>query len=652
MLPAYSAAQDLTQVSLEDLMNMQVTSVSKKEQTLSKAGAAAYVITQEDIRRSGMSKLPDLLRLAPGVNVAQLTASTWAISIRGFNDRYATKCVVLIDGRSVYSQQFSGVFWDQQAMPLEEIERIEIIRGPGGTVWGANAVNGVINIITKDSRDTHGGQFTAGGGTQDSVRGSMRYGGKLGKKGSYRVFGQLFNVENSVYADGSGAADGWAGAQAGFRTDWDLSPHDSLTVSGETYHTRGGQGLTTVVPQAGYRMLRFDDRLANDTSALLGRWSRSHRGGSETSVQVSMADLHRFDQSVDGQDIFDADVQHRFQVGKRHDLVTGAVFRRSIIEYHGLYSFRYDRTNLASSLIGTFLQDEIQLSRTVAFTLGSKFERNSFTGFEYEPSGQIVWTPNTRKTFWASAARAIRQPSWFNQNAVMESYSFPLEGGGIAVSHLRGSRASKAERLYDFEAGHRAQVSKRLSVDLAIFRSYYRELASTETGMPYFESDASTPHLAIPAYLANLAEGTTYGAEVIANWQVARNWRLTPVYSFLQMNLRADKSNDMTAVPYAGNSPKHQAQARSTLNLRKGMEWDIAAYFVSRLDGILGGVPNRVNAHTRLDSRVAWQLSERGEFSVVGQNLLYSRHAEFSTSYQVNPTQVRRSLFGRLTWRF
>ena len=275
-----STPSDLTQVSLEDLMNMQVTSVSKKGQNLKKTGAAVFVINQEDIRRSGVTNIPDLLRMAPGVDVARIDANTWAISIRGFNYRYSSRVLVLIDGRTVYTPTFSGVFWDEQDVPLEDIDRIEVIRGPGGTVWGANAVNGVINIITKSSKDTQGGLVTAGTGSEQSADGLFQYGGKAGQKGHYRVFGRYFNVENSARAGGGPAADGWHGSHGGFRSDWNPSDRDAVTVQGDLFGTSEGQTVTTLFSNQLPDFRTLNDKVTVGSGNVLGRWNHTFSNGS------------------------------------------------------------------------------------------------------------------------------------------------------------------------------------------------------------------------------------------------------------------------------------------------------------------------------------------------------------------------------------
>jgi iron complex outermembrane receptor protein len=634
-------------MSLEDLMNVQVTSVSKKEQTLSRTGAAAYVITQEDIRRSGMTNLPDLLRLAPGVNVARVTANTWAVSIRGFNDRYSNKVLVLIDGRSVYTPGFSGVFWDQQSVPLEDIDRIEIIRGPGGTVWGANAVNGVINIITKRARDTQGGLVSLGTGSRDSARGLIRYGGKAGSKGFYRVFGQYFNVEKSVTAGGGPAADGWHGSQGGFRAEWDLSARDSLNVQGDLFETGEGQTLTTVLPHESFRTATFNDRVKVRSGNLLGRWTHTFAGGSETSVQAYYSRVRRLDQGRSDDSTADVDLQHRFAPSPRHDFVVGAAYRYSRLAFRATSSFGFYPSPLTASLYSTFVQDEMKLTPTLSLTMGSKFEHNAFTGFEFEPGAQLVWAPDTRRTLWFSAARAIRQPSWLESNSRIDAATFPLEGGGFGLFQILGKPGRRAERLMHFEAGYRTQIHKRLSLDGTVFRSYYHRLETLETETPFFTLDPPPPHLVLPAIWDNRARARNHGVEVFATWSVTGKWRISPGYSFLHMRIRRDPgSNDDAVESSVGHSPRRQAQLRSSLNLARHWEWDVAAYYVGQLRN--GPVPGYV----RLDTRLGRRLGEFLEVSIAGQNLLAPRRLEFVNAYQLHPTQAQRSILGRVTWRF
>src|SRR6266853_286579 len=516
------APRDLTQASLEDLMNLQVTSVSKKEQKLSKAGAAVYVITQEDIRRSGATNIPDLLRMAPGVDVARLDANRWAVSIRGFNYIYADKVLVLIDGRTVYLDSASNVFWDQQDVPLEDIDHIEVIRGPGGTVWGANAVNGVINIITKNAKATQGGLVTAGSGSEETAEGLVQYEGKIGSKGAYRAFGRYFNINNTLAPGGQNAADGWHGSHGGFRSDWDLSRKDSLTVQGDLYGSEAGQTITTVFSNALPRQGTLNDPLSNATGNILGRWNHTLTKGSDTSLQVFYDFDHR---AANGQvdethRKADLDFSHHVSLGSRNDVVWGLGYRYEADDIRPGYAIQFLPPRSSRSLFSTFLQDEIKLTDAVSLTLGSKFEHNALTGFEYAPSAQLVWTPSGRQTVWASAARAIRQPSLVDEEFRFDLAIVPLSGGAFAVPTRLGNPQMKAEQLRDYEAGYRSQLNRRLSLDVTAFGSYYRRLATKEPQAPFFTLSPGPPHLVFPIIFDNQAHAQNYGAELFATWDV------------------------------------------------------------------------------------------------------------------------------------
>ena len=321
-------AKDLAQTSLEDLMNIEVTSVSKKEQKLSQAAAAVFVISQEDIRRSGATNIPDLLRMVPGIHVAQLDANIWAISIRGFTDRYGDKVLVLIDGRSVYTPLTSGVNWDQQDVPLEDIDRIEVIRGPGGTVWGANAVNGVINIITKSAKATQGGLASASGGSQESAQGLLQYGGTIGQKGAYRMFGSYGNVGNSPSPNGETVADGWHKLHSGVRSDWDLSPGDTMTVQGDLFQSREGQTIDTLFASDLPREAIIQDTITVGAGDILGRWNHTLADGSVTTLQVYYDGYRRVDRGLsETRNTLDFDFQHHLTIGSRQEIVWGLGYR-------------------------------------------------------------------------------------------------------------------------------------------------------------------------------------------------------------------------------------------------------------------------------------------------------------------------------------
>jgi len=642
-----STPRDLTQLPLEDLMNVQVVSVSRKEQKLSQTGAAVFVITQEDIHHSGAANIPDVLRMAPGVNVAQIDANAWAISIRGFNGRYADKLLVLIDGRSIYSPAFSGVYWDQVDIPLENIERIEIIRGPGGTAWGANAVNGVINIITMSSKATQGGLLVAEGGSRE-LEGLAQYGGKAGSTGTYRAFGKYLNTNSTLNTAGETAADGWHAYHGGFRFDWEPSTRDTVLVQGDLYQTAEGQTITTLLSDHLPTIATFNDPVRVNSGNLQARWDHTLQNGSDVSVNLYYIHDRRLEQGLEEKsNTFDISFLHHVAVNSRHDLVWGLGYNVKNDAMTAGYQIRWSPIQRTSSLFSEFLQDEITLTKSVRLTLGSKLEHNAYTGFEYEPSAQFVWTPTARQTFWVSAARAIRQPSRQDTDIVYDAAIIPLEGGTFGVLQFIGNKSMGAEQLRDYEAGYRTQVTKRFSLDLTAFRSYYRQLQTSEPPVPYFVTTPAPPHIVLSALLASNASTNTYGSEVFGTWSVTNRWRLSPGYSLIHMNPILDPSGlPANTKSFAGNTPKHEIQFRSTLSLRSNLDWDTSLYFVGKL------VENNTPSYTRLDMQLRWRAGEAIEFAVTGQNLLTPRHTEFGDAYSVAHTQILRSVLGKITWRF
>ncbi len=653
--PAQSpTVKDLAQTSLEDLMNIEVTSVSKKEQKLSQVGAAVFVITQEDIRRSGATNIPDLLRMVPGIHVAQLDANIWAISIRGFTDRYGDNVLVLIDGRSVYSPLTSGVNWDQQDVPLEDIDRIEVIRGPGGTVWGANAVNGVINIITKNAKTTQGGLATASGGSHESGQGLLQYGGTLGQKFAYRVFGSYGNVGNSASPSGEAVADGWHKLHSGFRSDWDLSQRDTLTVQGDLFQSREGQTIDTLFSNDLPREAIIQDTITVGASDILGRWNHTLANGSDMTLQFYYDGYHRVDRALsETRNTLDFDFQHHLTIASRQEIVWGLGYRTTSDYTTPGYAVAYEPAQRRDNLVSAFLQDDIRLTNSLSFILGSKFEHNSYTGFEYEPSAQLVWNMTTQQAFWASASRAIRQPSRADFDLDADVAVIPV-GTGLGVVELLGNTHRKAERLHEFELGYRAQISKQLSLDVAAFSSYYYGLQTQEPLQPFFESagspGAAAPYLVIPFLFNDLAHAHNYGAEVFATWSVTPRWQVSPGYSYLQMHVAGyPTSQDPNAGAIAYESPKHQFQLHSLLNLTHRVEWDTALYHVGQLvDGGSGATPS----YLRVDTRLGWRIGEFIELSVAGQNLQSPAHAEYHDAFAVLHSLVQRSVIGKITFRF
>ncbi len=637
----------LADASLEQLLNTQVTSVAKKEQTLSRAAAAVFVIGPEDIHRSGARNLPDLLRMAPGVNVAQINANAWAITIRGFNSRYSNKVLVLVDGRSVYTPSFSGVYWEQLEMPLENIERIEVVRGPGGSVWGANAVNGVINIITKSSKATQGALATAEAGTQGTAAGLAQYGGSAGQNATYRAFTRYSRTGDSILADGSDAADGWSRIQGGFRADWAVSKSDSLTVEGDLFANQGNQTRYqwfTAVPSE----VPFAQRSDAAGGNVLADWTHTFAGGSDASVRAYFDTYRRDDLGEpESQKTVDIDFQHHFASGDRHDVVWGLGYRVIRSGVPAGYQTALNPAFETDPLYSGFVQDEIRIAPKVWLTPGIRLEHNADTGFEFEPSARLAWVPTDRQTFWASASRAIRQPSRAEGDVAVTIGAYPLNPFTEVQSRLYGNSKFRSEEFRDVELGYRRQWTRNLSVDVATFLGSYRHLATIEPQATSIVPSPAGILILAPMLYCNQGHATTYGGEVAINYNVAPRWRISPGYSFERVDAELDaSSHDTSFLPLAGSTPAHQFQFRSTINLSRRLEWEQTVYWYCELAN------HAMGSHARLDSRIALKLGEHNEFSLVGQNLLRPGVLEFGNAFELLGSQVQRAIFGKLTWSF
>jgi iron complex outermembrane receptor protein len=640
-----SEESDLTKVNIEDLMNMEVTSVSKKEQKLSQVAAALFVITQEDIRSSGALNIPDLLRMVPGLDVAQINANTWAISSRGFNLQFANKLLVLIDGRAVYTPLFGGVNWDTQDVPLEDIERIEVIRGPGGTVWGANAVDGVINIITKKAADTQGGLVTGGGGTLAQEFGTLQYGGHMDDT-SYRVFLKYLNDDHLTDLNGQNGEDDWHLLHAGFRADTTLSKKDSLTTQGDIYTGDEGSIIVHSVlsPVENINVERLAPLSGGD---VMTRWDHIFSTRSDMTLQFYF-DRYARDgpEANEVRNTFDINFQNHIVVGARQDFIWGAEYRHSADETVGTIDQAFVPANEAGELFNAFLQDQIALKPDrMALYFGSRIENSYFSGFDYEPSARFAWTPSNRRTFWAAVSRASRTPTQrdIGIDAVLAALPGPSE---VA---LLGNPNIKSEHVIAYQLGYRAQPTERLSIDLTVFLNNYHDLESAQILPSFFDPNSVPPVTVFPETYGNRMYGMTEGFEASVKWKATSRWTLRPSYSFLEMHLHTEPgTQDSTSVEDAqGSNPGNQAQLRSHVELSSSFAWDTNAYFVGPLPAQF------VPSYTRLDSQLTWQLRERLEVNLTGQNLLRDHHVEFNDQFQsVNSSEVKRSAYVKLSWRF
>jgi len=649
-IPAWpQAVPDLTQYSIDDLMNVHVTSASKEDQKMSQVAAAVFVIGQEAIRRSGATNIPDLLRMVPGLDVAQINANTWAISARGFNSQFANKLLVMLDGRAVYTPLLGGVDWDTVDMPLEDIDRIEVIRGPGGTVWGNNAVNGVINIITKKAQDTLGALVTGGGGTLEQGFGTAQYGGATKGGTAYRIFSNYLNLDHFPGLDGQNGQDGMHLMHGGFRVDSNPSKSDVLTVQGDIYE--GGEGASFVHsilwPPNNVNVFGGAELSGGN---VLGHWGHSFSSTSDITTQFYFDRYTRSGpESSENRTTIDFDFQHHLLFGSRHDLTWGVGYRHTADETVGTIDQAFVPADEDGELFNVFLQDQIALKPDRLFLyLGTKLEHSYFAGFDLEPSVRLAWTPTNRRTFWAAFSKANRTPSRHDLgvNAALAALPGPSEVVLLGNPHLQD------EIVNAYEAGYRTQMNNRLSVDLATFVNIYNNLETQELLSSYYEPNTVPPLLVLPKSFANKMHGITAGVEASVQWKVTKHWTVSPGYSYLEMRLHTDpNSTDTTSVAdVQGSNPGQQAQFRSHLELPHRFAWDSSVYYVGSLPAQL------VPSYTRLDSQLSWQSSERQQglqVSLVGRNLLSDHHVEANDAYAVvNSSEVKRSVYAKIVLRF
>jgi len=645
---------DLTALSLEELMDVEVFSVSKKQEKLSESAAAAFVITPEDMRRAGVTSIPEALRMVPGMEVARIDANKWAISARGFNDIFANKLLVLIDGRSVYTPLFSGVFWEAQDVLLEDVERIEVIRGPGATLWGANAVNGIINVRTKSARDTRGSLMTLGSGSEERGFGSVRYGDRLRDDFHYRIYAKGALRDDLVLPSGAQAADGWNVLRGGFRLDWDTSDSDALILQGDIYQGDIGQTYRIFAsPKPPYlRTFEYQANIAGGN--VLGRWEHVFPDASDLALQVYYDRTEREEAVISGYlETFDLDFQHRFSLDVQQEILWGLGYRFTRDEFNGSFTSSFHPDSRRYDLISAFAQEEVSLADDrFRLTLGSKFEYSDFAGFEIQPSARLLWIPDERHTLWTAASCAVRTPSRADHDIRSVGLVLPPSSAQpdmpITVVELHGDRGFQSEELLAFEFGSRFRAADRLFLDLAAFYNLYDDLLTVEPRLPYLDTTSSPPYLVAPSVIDNRMSGMAYGAELAADAQVRDYWRLRAAYTFLDIHIDLDEDSSYApGLEWEGVSPQHQLSLRSSLDLPRGLELDLWGRYVDALPDA------ELDSYLNLDARFGWNLTDRLELSLVGQNLLDAQHAEFRSPH--GPTlnsDAQRGAYGVLRWRF
>ncbi|HVO62080.1 MAG TPA: TonB-dependent receptor [Terriglobales bacterium] len=642
-------AKNLAQLSLEQLGNVEVTTATKTPEQVWKTSAAIFVITQDDIERSGATSIPEALRLAPGVEVARIDRNKWSIGIRGFGSRLNRSVLVLIDGRTVYTTLLAGTYWEVQNVMLEDVDRIEVIRGPGATIWGPNAVNGVINIITKRAKDTHGALVSVGGGNVDEGFFNARYGGGNAKTFDYRIYALGFDRGPEHHPNGDDY-DRWRAAQGGFRMDWNRNDRDSFTLQGDLYDEGAGETVTATTYAPPYsQVVRGTAMLSGGN--VLGRWERNFGDGQGLQLQAYYDRTNRTEPNFkDVRDTVDVDFLDRFRAASRHQISWGFGARASHGHNPTIVSGLFFRPSSRTDQLYTgFFQDDIDvIHNRLTFTIGTKLLKTNYTGLQFQPTGRILWTPTDKQTVWAAFTHALRTPSDAERAFYLTGLVGLAPGGVPLFARFNANPDFNSEQLNGYEAGYRRLFGTKFYFDVAAFYNHYSNLFSEDiTGGPFLETNPAPAHLLIPAEFGNGLLGTTKGIEIAPEWKPTTSWRLGASYSYLQMNLqRAPHSLDVgTAAFVEGSSPKHELAAHSGLDFWKNFSFDLTYRYVSALPKL------SIRSYSTADARFDWRVRQHWKFSVVGRNLLQPYHYEYASDPGPN-VAIKRSAYGQITWAY
>lgn len=616
--PATTATspQSLKKLSIEELMDLEVTSVSRRPEKLSEAASAIQVITSEDIHRSGATTLPEVLRLASNLHVAQVDSSQWAISARGFNNSLANKMLVSIDGRSVYTPLHAGVFWDIQDTLLEDIDRIEVISGSGTTLWGANAVNGIISITTKRAQETQGLLVETGGGSLPRSFLNLRYGGRIGSSSHFRVYGKAFSRDRTVFSNEREADNHWRMGQVGFRLDWQKLRANTLTVQGDFYDGQVNNPNNQDTDLKG--------------GNVLARWSRVFSDRSDISLQLYYDRTHRRIPGSFAEDLttYNVDFQHRLQLGDRNDLVWGLEYRQIHDDIRNSNMLAFLPAQVRRRRYSGFIQDEISLIKErLNLTAGIKIERNDYSGIELQPSLRATLRMGQRQMVWGATSRALRTPSRIDTELFIPAQPPFLLAGGPNF---------KSEQSLGYELGYRTHPHDKISLAASTFYNDYTNLRSLE------QVNAPKP---FPLVIANGLAGASYGLELTADYQVTDWWRLRSGFTEMRIHIRPQAtSTDRSNGSGESHDPNRHGILRSSFEPISCLQIDSAFRFVSEIAN------QRLPGYAELDLRLAWEPKRSLEFSITGQNLLHDRHAEFGSP--TSRQEIARSVYGKVVWRF
>ena len=628
---------DLTAISIEDLMNIQVISASKKAESLSTAPAAIFVITGEDIRRGGFSSVPDALRTVPGLYVVQQSSHVWLVTARGFSNEYNDKMLVLIDGRLVYSPTFGGVFWDVQDPPLEDIDRIEVIRGPAGTLWGADAMNGVINIITKDAAKTQGPLVSTSAGVNEGYAGRVRYGGKIGENFAYRIYGSSNDWLPTVNTLGAENYDAWSISQGGTRFDWAASGKDSVTFDGAGYSGRIRDVAAVFTPTSVAAALEDSSGVVKG-GHLLGDWKHAFSDRSNLDA-LGYCDWSDRISSIDTEyrGTCDIEVQHRYSITPRHTLTWGGSILTTGDNWYETFSLRIEPPYRRDTTYSAFLQYDVMLvPDKLRLIAGSKFEHNPYTGFEYQPQIRAVWTPNQQHTLWAAASRAVRTPNRIDEGLLDRIAQVNPSPPPPEFLLYSGDSSVKSEILHAYELGYRYEWKQKFSLDATAYYNDYDGLAGLSApGAPIV--NPSPFFLDLPINVINEGASQTHGLELFAKYSPVRRWTVSAGITELR-----GSSPPGTGYPAVADNPRHEVSVQSRLDVTRLVNFDASYYYND-------AISHQLPPLNRVDVGVSTRPVHGFTFSVWGRNLQQDRHQE-AIPQSFLGGDLRRSVVFKMIW--
>jgi iron complex outermembrane receptor protein len=652
-----SASLEVSQLSLEELLNIEVTTVSRKSQRLSDTAAAAFVLTADDIQRSGATSVPEALRLVPGVEVARIGSGRWAVTARGFNSRFANKLLVLIDGRSVYSPLFSGVFWEAEDVLLDDVERIEVIRGSGAALWGANAVNGIINIVTRPALRTQGTLVSTLAGNEDRGQIGLRHGWMADADTAMRIWAKAGERQRVLDAQDERTGAAWDYQRAGLRLDRDTASGGHLLLTGDVQTGHSGETLIAASLSAPYAQ-DVETRQSNDGGSLLGRYEWTTDSGNPASVQAYVSrDGIRLDGVLnEHRTTVDLDFQTRLPVSGAHDVIWGGGMRHSQDNIQGgpVGTIAVAPARRRQEMFSLFVHDEYTLvPDTWKLIAGGKAEHNSYTGMEWQPNVRALWTPDPHQSAWAALSRAVRTPSRAERDFAINLQTLPPNSASNpspfpVLVHVLPGTTLQSEKVVTAEVGYRRQWSATASLDVTAYRSQYRDLRAGYAVDQTVVGQGSSMYIVSNNATNNGLSAHANGLEAVMDWYPTTAWRLQATYSWLHLRVQrsGEAAGDSAADNYEGNSPKQQLGLRSLLDLPGNAQLDLRVKRVGPRP-LVG-----IGAYTEFDARWAWRITPQCELSVVGQNLL-GAHVESNSDPLPSMTlKIPRSAYIKARWQF